>query len=251
MGQIKERLLLVPLKDGLLCAAFTEDGIPERPTHQEPRRIRVMKRRESSPEKKRPPRGPQPPMAMTPSLQAAPSSIIPWQSQPEQRQGVYFPQDAVRPTQGYFSNFFYDGREHGRCGHFSDRTNASAMGIPAQPMLSRQSQSQLRAQQRRLRRYGEYNGVTPRQTRPCRQVLQASRPRDDVPAFLRLAGTNPGPLISQNYIHEVLPSRPKAVGLREVQYIRLLWPGHGDIHRCVPHTHFIAVPRSTYVQESM
>ncbi|KAF8485877.1 hypothetical protein DFH94DRAFT_688249 [Russula ochroleuca] len=31
-SQAKERLLLLPLNGGLLCAAFTEDGIPMRPT---------------------------------------------------------------------------------------------------------------------------------------------------------------------------------------------------------------------------
>ena len=278
-GQIKDRLLLTPVGGGLLCAAFTEDGIPKRPTKQERQRIRIVKHRESSPEKKMPPRGPQPFMAMTmvpkgPPLQVAQSSIIPPQPQSEQRQWVCSPQDAVGPTQGYFDPYihsdqsqqsrqstqlqaensfpisFYEGRKYGRCGLFSDRTNAFAMGMPAQPMLPQQIQSQLRAQQRQSRRNGEYDvwpSATPRQTRPCRQVLQASRPRSDVPAFLRLAGTNPGPLMSQNYFYEVL----------SFTLLRSSRPGHGDIRTpesdttVFHHTHFIAVPRSTYVQEFM
>ena len=164
-GQIKERLLLVPLNEGLLCAAFTEDGIPKRPTCQQPRPIRVTKCRESSPEKKRPPRGLQPPMAMSvlpkgPPLLVPQSTITPSQ---EQRQGACCLQDAMGPAQGYlnpyihwdqsqqlrqstqlqaespFSSVFYNGRKHGRCGLFSDRTNAFAMGMPAQLMLPQNS----------------------------------------------------------------------------------------------------------------
>ena len=272
-GQIKDRLLLTPVGGGLLCAAFTEDGIPKRPTKQERQRIRIVKHRESSPEKKMPPRGPQPFMAMTmvpkgPPLQVAQSSIFPPQPHSEQRQWVCSPQDAVGPTQGYFDPYIhsdqsqqsrqstqlqaensfsislYEGRKYGRCGLFSDRTNAFAMGMPTQPMFPQQLQSQLRAQRRQSRRHEGimFGPVRPRQTRPCRQVLQASRPRNYVLAFLGLAGTNLGPLMIQNYFYEVL----------SFTLLRNSRPGHGDIDTAVfNHTHFIAVPRSTYVQEFM
>ncbi|KAF8462792.1 hypothetical protein DFH94DRAFT_787675 [Russula ochroleuca] len=52
-GQTKERLLLAPLSEGLLCAAFTDDGIPNRPTRRQPRRIGITKRSESSQKKNR------------------------------------------------------------------------------------------------------------------------------------------------------------------------------------------------------
>lgn len=126
MGQTKERLLFTSLSEGLLCAAFTDDGIPNRPTHRQPQQIRILKRRESIPKKKRsrgicyiklpesslskkrPRRGPQPPVAMPTfpggqRLESVQSTITPSQPhwQPEQRQGAYRPQDAMEPAQGY------------------------------------------------------------------------------------------------------------------------------------------------------
>ena len=168
----------MPLNELLLCAAFTEDGIPKRPTHQPPRRIRVTKRRESSPKKKRPPRGPQPPVTMStvfegPSLPAAQSTISLSQPQPERRRGTYCPQDAIEPAQRNHNPYFYggqsqqlqqttqvqaenqespfpansscDGRKYGSRDPFSDRTNASVMGMQAQLMSSQQFESQPRA----------------------------------------------------------------------------------------------------------
>jgi hypothetical protein len=217
-GQIKERLLLSPLNELLLCAAFTEDGIPERPTHQPPRRIRVTKRRDSSPKNKRPPRGPQPPVAIStfpkgPSLQAAQITITPSRPHPEQRQGAYYPQEAMEPAQGYLNPCIYwdqsqqlrhsqaenllsahilcDDSKNGRGGLFSyQTTNAFAMGMPAQPMSPQQLQSQRRAQQYRrilrrvvvLRRHGQYN-VWLGHTRPYR-CGDAGHPGDNVPIVL-------------------------------------------------------------------
>ena len=113
-----------------------------------------------------------------PPLLVPQSTITPSQ---EQRQGACCLQDAMGPAQGYlnpyiywgqsqqprqstqlqaetpFSISFYDGRKYGRCGLFSDRTNAFAMGMPAQLMLPQKFQSQLRVQRRQSRRYGEYN----------------------------------------------------------------------------------------------
>ncbi|KAF8485874.1 hypothetical protein DFH94DRAFT_158493 [Russula ochroleuca] len=43
-GKTKERVLLAPLNEGLICAAFVDDGIPKRPTQQPQRPIRVLKR---------------------------------------------------------------------------------------------------------------------------------------------------------------------------------------------------------------
>jgi len=42
-GQILERLLLAPVGDALLCAAFPDDGIPKRPTQHPSRPLRVLK----------------------------------------------------------------------------------------------------------------------------------------------------------------------------------------------------------------
>lgn len=42
-GQTLERLLLAPLNEYLVCAAFIDDGIPKRPTHQPSRPIRVRR----------------------------------------------------------------------------------------------------------------------------------------------------------------------------------------------------------------
>ena len=208
MGQTKERLLLTQLSEGLLCAAFTDDGIPYRPTHRQPQRIRIIKRRESlqkkkrsrgscgikrpeSPQKnKRPRRGPQPPVEMPtpegPSLESAQSTMTPSQSQPEQRQGAYWTQDAMQRAQGYLkfstywaqsqqqrpltqlqggnpfsANISCDGRIHAR-GHLL--TNAFAMSPPWSP------QSQPRAQPYPSRwpslRLVTLGSVTPRHTRP-------------------------------------------------------------------------------------
>ena len=43
-SKTKERLLLAPLNEGLICAAFVDEGIPKRPTQQSLRPIRVLKR---------------------------------------------------------------------------------------------------------------------------------------------------------------------------------------------------------------
>jgi len=58
-GRALERLLIAPLGKALLCAAFPEDGIPNRPMHRVPRptRTRVIKRREHSRKKERSRRG--------------------------------------------------------------------------------------------------------------------------------------------------------------------------------------------------
>ena len=122
--QSKERLLLTPLNEGLLCAAFTDDGIPSRPTHRQPQQIRIKKLHESSQKKKssrrvwrhgikrpdnsqknkRPRRRPQSPAAMPTlpegsRLESAQITITPSQQQPEQRQWAYC-QDAMEPAQG-------------------------------------------------------------------------------------------------------------------------------------------------------
>lgn len=47
-GKTKEQLLLAPLNERLICAAFVDDGIPKRPTQQLPRPIRVLKRQPGS-----------------------------------------------------------------------------------------------------------------------------------------------------------------------------------------------------------
>ena len=128
----------MPLNELLLCAAFTEDGIPKRPTHQPPRRIRVTKRRESSPKKKRPPRGPQPPVTMStvfegPSLPAAQSTISLSQPQPERRRGTYCPQDAIEPAQRYITHISM-GANRNSCNR-RHRYKRKARKAPFQPTV--------------------------------------------------------------------------------------------------------------------
>jgi hypothetical protein len=43
-----DRLLLAPSGSVLLCAAFPDVGIPSRPTHKNPRKIRVLSKKEKS-----------------------------------------------------------------------------------------------------------------------------------------------------------------------------------------------------------
>ncbi|KAF8485879.1 hypothetical protein DFH94DRAFT_158648 [Russula ochroleuca] len=63
-GRALDRLLLVPGGKVLHCAAFLDDNIPE---HQESRRIRTLKPRESSQKKKGSRRGPHPGPVATPT----------------------------------------------------------------------------------------------------------------------------------------------------------------------------------------
>jgi hypothetical protein len=57
-GQTLERLLLAPVGEVLLCAAFPDDGIPRRPTHHPSRPLRVLKHGGSRNKNRFPP-GPQ------------------------------------------------------------------------------------------------------------------------------------------------------------------------------------------------
>jgi hypothetical protein len=59
-GRALDRLLLMPGGEVLHCAAFLDGNIPEQQEHQEPRRIRTLKPRESSQKKKGSRRGPHP-----------------------------------------------------------------------------------------------------------------------------------------------------------------------------------------------
>jgi len=62
-GVTLERLVLKPVGGLLLCAAFPDDGIPKRPTHHQPRPIRIMAKKKKSPP------GPEPdPMATSTSI---------------------------------------------------------------------------------------------------------------------------------------------------------------------------------------
>ncbi|KAH9995760.1 hypothetical protein BJV77DRAFT_989915 [Russula vinacea] len=187
-----------------------------------------------------------------PPLLVPQSTITPSQ---EQRQGACCLQDAMGPAQGYLNPYIYWGQSQQprQSTQLQAETPFQSLFTMVENMeadVATKFQSQLRAQRRQSRRYGEYNvwpslSATPHQIRPCRQVLQASHPGNDVPAFLRLAGTNPGPLTSQNYFYEVL----------SFTLLRNSRPGHGDTPESdtavFHHTHFIAVPPSTYVQEFM
>ena len=68
-GQTLDRLLLMPVGTVLHCAVFLDGNIPERPGHQESRRIRVLKPREleGSRKKKGSRRGPRPDLVATPT----------------------------------------------------------------------------------------------------------------------------------------------------------------------------------------
>jgi hypothetical protein len=101
-GVTLERLLLVPVGDILLCAAFPDGGIPERPKRQEPRLIRVLKQGKRSQGKgksRAEPSVTMPTSTEGPCGEAAQSTTIPpkLQSVPE---GAYFAQDVEESTQG-------------------------------------------------------------------------------------------------------------------------------------------------------
>ena len=57
----------MPVGTVLHCAVFLDGNIPERPGHQDPRRIRVLKPREGSRKKKGSRRGPRPDLVATPT----------------------------------------------------------------------------------------------------------------------------------------------------------------------------------------
>ncbi|KAF8485888.1 hypothetical protein DFH94DRAFT_708705 [Russula ochroleuca] len=56
-GKTVDRLLLAPAGGALLCAAFPDDGIPNRPTHQQPRKIRELKKKKKSKQQPGQPQG--------------------------------------------------------------------------------------------------------------------------------------------------------------------------------------------------
>jgi hypothetical protein len=105
----RDRLLLAPLREALLCAVFPEKGTPKRPIHQQPRKIRTIvrkkypQRKESSQKAEKSRQRPRPYPATTSKSSDSPCDGLPpeaiaqntitlQQPQPVQPQMLYYAQ---------------------------------------------------------------------------------------------------------------------------------------------------------------